>query len=775
MSDNFGCLYGSATDSVSSRQVQTMKEKTLRLVLQFEIMVTVTKITRMEADSSRLWQSLSVSFPQEMLGRFLSYQNRTYDRRFALIKERNLRKVRALSEDVSSRVRPQERWVKNISTTDVPSRVLDFLALGPKFSIDIPMKHISLQRLLSDVEYTININDSLTEEGKDVKRSLAANIVTNYMKPNKQVKNIFQREFFHCKRYLREHSELLVLKSDKGNVTVVMDRSQYMELSNNILLDHKYYEILPRDPTTTIQKKCNSFIKKMVTDGHITQNQGKLMYNYSSVPARFYGLPKVHKPTLSLRPIISSINTPTSRLSVFISEILSSYLSANRSSYFVEDSFSFSEFIDGFQLPEGYVLISLDVVSLFSNISVELAVLAVETRWEAIGEHTSLPKNEFISIVRFLFASNYFTFNGRIYKQVLGSPMGSNFSPSIAEVVMDFIVDCILGDIPFIIPFLKKYVDDLIAAVPEDKVAFIRDRFNRQHECIKFTVEEETDMSVSFLDTKVMRTPQNRLMLDWYRKPSSSGRYLHFCSNHPHRQKVNMVLGLKNRIQKIAHPTLRHNNLKILFGLMRENGYPEGLLKRLIYNATPSGQPQNGDSGASTSNTQMRTIYSSIPYVRGMTHALVNLLKTPNLHVVSRSEFRIDRLYSRTKDRIDVGKMSGVVYRIPCSMCDKVYVGQTSQQLKQRISQHKSDTKNPNKICALADHVRLEDHVMGYDSADVLEWELNTRKRCFLESYHIKRQTNSMNFKKDIEGVSSIYAYLIHFDLFSESGLSIVR
>ncbi|XP_044760692.1 uncharacterized protein LOC123318066 [Coccinella septempunctata] len=204
-------------------------------------------------------------------------------------------------------------------------------------------------------------------------------------------------------------------------------------------------------------------------------------------------------------------------------------------------------------------------------------------------------------------------------------------------------------------------------------------------------------MGVPFLDTRVIRNTDGDLRLDWYRKPTHSGRYLHYYSNHPHRQKINMILGLKNRIQRISHQTFHQKNLKLLFNSMLNNGYPKGLLTRLLYNSAPPGQP-----------------------------------------------------------------MSGVVYRVPCSTCEEVYIGQTSQTVKRRITQHISDIKNPDKTCALAEHVRRKDHRMDYGAVEVLDFENNTRKRCFLEMFHIKSHNNSMNYRRDIEGISNIYSYLIN-------------
>lgn len=78
------------------------------------------------------------------------------------------------------------------------------------------------------------------------------------------------------------------------------------------------------------------------------------------------------KPQLACRPIISSINAPSFRLSDLVLEILKKGYNQEDISYYVEDSLKFERFINHFQLPEQYVIVKLDVVSLFTNTSVEL-------------------------------------------------------------------------------------------------------------------------------------------------------------------------------------------------------------------------------------------------------------------------------------------------------------------------------------------------------------------------------------------------------------------
>ena len=50
------------------------------------------------------------------------------------------------------------------------------------------------------------------------------------------------------------------------------------------------------------------------------------LHSTDATPASFYGLPKIHKPDVPLRPITSCINAPTYNVSQHLVSILSSLL-----------------------------------------------------------------------------------------------------------------------------------------------------------------------------------------------------------------------------------------------------------------------------------------------------------------------------------------------------------------------------------------------------------------------------------------------------------------
>ena len=89
-----------------------------------------------------------------------------------------------------------------------------------------------------------------------------------------------------------------------------------------------------RNPTTRVEKDLNKLLQEIKSkssehDYNKTQIQKKFYYHLritDSSAATFYGLPKIHKPDVPVRPITSCVNFPTYNLSKHLVSILSPLL-----------------------------------------------------------------------------------------------------------------------------------------------------------------------------------------------------------------------------------------------------------------------------------------------------------------------------------------------------------------------------------------------------------------------------------------------------------------
>ncbi|XP_011875873.1 PREDICTED: uncharacterized protein LOC105566460 [Vollenhovia emeryi] len=151
------------------------------------------------------------------------------------------------------------------------------------------------------------------------------------------------------------------------------------------------------------------------------------------------------------------------------------------------------------------LMVSLDVTAPFTNIPKELVTNGIRKRWHDISRHTAFSLPQFLYAIDLVLSSTYFCFNGRFYEQIFGSPMGSPLSPILADIVMDDLETNCLQLLRFEVPVFFRYVDDIFAIVPKNRVSDMLNVFNNYHPRLKFTHETEINNSIAFLNTLVIR------------------------------------------------------------------------------------------------------------------------------------------------------------------------------------------------------------------------------------------------------------------------------
>ena len=99
---------------------------------------------------------------------------------------------------------------------------------------------------------------------------------------------------------------------------------------------------------------------------------------------------------------------------------------------------------------------------------------------------------------------------------------------------------------------------------------------------LKFTVEQEVENAIPFLDVLIIRN-NGQLATKAYRKPTHTIRYLNFNSCHNFSQKVGLVKTLLFRANSklITNYRDRTNEVKFACNALRENEYPDWLLNKL--------------------------------------------------------------------------------------------------------------------------------------------------------------------------------------------------
>ena len=145
-----------------------------------------------------------------------------------------------------------------------------------------------------------------------------------------------------------------------------------------------------------------------------------MLYSRDGLSPRFYGLPKIHKAGIPLRPIVSFINSQTYEVLSYLAKILSPMVGKTENT--VINSHAFVEFIRDINLDANHELVSFDVVSLFTKIQVNLAIKVAKKRLNkdvSLNKRTTLPVEFLIDLLSFCLNMTYFVYDGTFINRFL--------------------------------------------------------------------------------------------------------------------------------------------------------------------------------------------------------------------------------------------------------------------------------------------------------------------------------------------------------------------
>ena len=213
-------------------------------------------------------------------------------------------------------------------------------------------------------------------------------------------------------------------------------------------------------------------------------------------------------------------------------------------------------------------------------------------RYNKISQKSTIPLDEILLACDLIMDNTFFQFNNKFYKQLFGTPMGSPISGLFADIVMDDLETNCLSQLSFQPTFFHRYVDDIITCIPKNKTNEIINTFNTYNQRLQFTYETEKDESINFLDILLIKH-NNKIITNWYMKPTSSGRFLNYNSHHPMSQKIAMIYNLVDRAIKLSDKKFHYNNLKHVKKLLHDNGYPKDFTYKYIFKRQSAIQTTN--------------------------------------------------------------------------------------------------------------------------------------------------------------------------------------
>ncbi|XP_046382357.1 uncharacterized protein LOC124153305 [Ischnura elegans] len=218
-----------------------------------------------------------------------------------------------------------------------------------------------------------------------------------------------------------------------------------------------------------------------------------------------------------LRPIVSAIVAPTYNLARYLAGILSPYVGGCE--HHIKNSAEFVGTLEELRTDENDLLVSLDVVSLFTRVPLQDTLKLLADKFD----------HRTVKLFLRTLTSTYFQYRGEFYEQADGVAMGSPLSPVIANFFMEHLEEKALNSAPLRPKVFFRYVDDTFLIWPhgrESLDAFLN-HMNGQHPNISFTMKVEENRRLPFLDILVHRRLDGTLGHSVYRKATHTDLYLH--------------------------------------------------------------------------------------------------------------------------------------------------------------------------------------------------------------------------------------------------------
>lgn len=403
--------------------------------------------------------------------------------------------------------------------------------------------------------------------------------ITSWMERN-PTKRRNTSEINEFKQLLEKYPSVIFKPADKNLGIVALDiqtyneqilkhldnKNNYIEISNNTFQESRLlYTCLKK-----LDVLKNDFIFKI--------QELKYIKSWPSEQFKFpnfYVLPKIHKPgNLTSRPITGAVNWITTPISTILESrlqeamLLIPNLLKNSHQLVLE----LEQFNQSTDTPKKFYIITGDVNTLYPSINQRRLIHLFNT----LGQNKFM---DLIPLIEFILENAYTKYNGKIFLQKNGIPMGTNAAVALANIYMGNI-DEYITDRPRCI-YYRRFIDDLFliwdGTLEEwQKVANFSNKIIPD---IQINWQDPSDRQI-FLDIDIRIDPFNgKLITSPYQKPLNKYLYISPKSSHDRHTFKGFIKGELTRYAKLSsNPFLYQRTKELFYQRLLKRGYPRHFL-----------------------------------------------------------------------------------------------------------------------------------------------------------------------------------------------------
>ena len=284
------------------------------------------------------------------------------------------------------------------------------------------------------------------------------------------------------------------------------------------------------------------------------------------------------------------------------------------------------------------------------------------------------------------------------YRQKDGLAMGSQPAPLFANLWLAKFRPVIRNNAKL----FDRYMDDILRSIKKSEVQNKLSQINTLHPNLQFTLEEETEGNLPFLDMLLMHRGEH-LSSSWYCKPTDTVLIMNFHVLAPQQYKRSVVGGFVHRIYRAcSNWTNFHQSLQRAKTVLEKNQYPpdfydpiiESTLEKLI--AKEAGPSVDQRPVAASIDMQLKV---RLEYRGHATDQFVRKLKSCGVPIQSAITLsKVKSALPSLKCQVPQMLKSRIVYQLTCPRCASRYVGKTARHLQIRFDEHRNKARQPVRM-----------------------------------------------------------------------------
>ena len=241
-----------------------------------------------------------------------------------------------------------------------------------------------------------------------------------------------------------------------------------------------------------------------------------------------------------------------------------------------------------------------------------------------------------------------------------------------------------------------------------------------------------------FLDTLISRD-NGKFLVDIYRKPTHTDRYLDFHSHHDRKHKISTA-------ETLLHRALNPPNTQVgktyetarVCAALHSNGYPKKIaadvIRKKVRPPPPTPTPEElGGLFFKWAEQTNRCNFAVLPYIKGIMEPLTRILKEHDIQVTRGPVKTLQQHFPIPKFQPAKEDQCNVIYKISCASGPWSYIGETKRSFTTRRKEHMRNLKHCTKGSNVAKQAWTFNHVIDFNNSKIID-KANNRSRKTLES-----------------------------------------